>query len=310
MSEKVKFFSKNTLIFSYIYPILFRVAYFFLGGHMKRVNITELEKIEFSEKIIGFSLQSYWKNGSVWNVLHRPRPAQAIIYAAGCSIDYTLDDGARVKVERGEALYIPRGLKYKATFSDVTLGRSTVLINFDLEASGENFNLAETPTLLPQTCVEELEVLYSRMSVSEVSSLEVRGRLLFLLSLWQADALRKNAKRGKRYSAVSRAVEMIERSENYNFPVRALAAACHLSESLFRKRFRECFGISPKDYCLNLRIEKAKRLMSFEGMSVNATCELLDFSSPSYFSRLFKEKTGVSPKKFAQSSSRREDRVF
>ena len=54
-------------------------------------------------------------------------------------------------------------------------------------------------------------------------------------------------------------------------------------------------GVTPKDFCLEKRIEKACALLSSGEVNVSEVSLLLEFSSPSYFSRIFKQKTGFSP---------------
>ena len=74
-----------------------------------------------------------------------------------------------------------------------------------------------------------------------------------------------------------------------------IAAECNMSEVYFRKLFTKHFGISPKQFIIDRRIQKAKQLLS-EGMpSISAVSERCGFSNPYHFCRLFKEHTGVTP---------------
>ena len=50
-------------------------------------------------------------------------------------------------------------------------------------------------------------------------------------------------------------------------------------------------------------IEEAKNLLLSSNASISETAYQLGFEYPQYFSRLFKKKTGVSPKEYIQSNS-------
>ena len=74
-----------------------------------------------------------------------------------------------------------------------------------------------------------------------------------------------------------------------------LAAICNVSEVYFRKTFKKKYGVSPKQYILNLRIAKAKELLSDGMCAVGRVAELCGFSSTYHFSRSFKAITGRVP---------------
>jgi AraC-like DNA-binding protein len=68
-----------------------------------------------------------------------------------------------------------------------------------------------------------------------------------------------------------------------------------VSYAWFRKAFKAYTGIAPNQYLIQLRIEKAKMLLTNHSKSIKEIALSLNFESAFYFSRLFKEKTGVSP---------------
>ncbi|HTF28027.1 MAG TPA: helix-turn-helix transcriptional regulator, partial [Flavitalea sp.] len=67
------------------------------------------------------------------------------------------------------------------------------------------------------------------------------------------------------------------------------------------KAFKNYTGIAPHKYLLQLRIEKAKMLLSGHAISIKEIALRLNFESAFYFSRLFKEKTGVSPELYRKN---------
>jgi len=58
--------------------------------------------------------------------------------------------------------------------------------------------------------------------------------------------------------------------------------------------FKKYYGITPRQYLINKRIEKAKKYLK-AGKSVSDTCYTVGFESINSFSNLFKAKTGMPP---------------
>ena len=79
-----------------------------------------------------------------------------------------------------------------------------------------------------------------------------------------------------------------------------LAEKLCISEPYLRKRFSDTYNISPKQYILERRIEKAKELLLEDKMSVSQIAEETGFSCITVFSRAFKTKVGVSPSEFVR----------
>jgi transcriptional regulator GlxA family with amidase domain len=65
--------------------------------------------------------------------------------------------------------------------------------------------------------------------------------------------------------------------------------------SKFRKVFKQVTGLSPNQYYLNLRLNKAKALLVNTDLSIVEISNLTGFENLFYFSNYFKKKNGVSP---------------
>jgi AraC-like DNA-binding protein len=85
---------------------------------------------------------------------------------------------------------------------------------------------------------------------------------------------------------------------NTNVNIEKLATDLHVGYSYFRQMFRKYTGISPTQYHLSLRIQKAKDLLVSTDQSFKEIANDLGFESYFYFSRVFKDKTGESPLEF------------
>lgn len=65
--------------------------------------------------------------------------------------------------------------------------------------------------------------------------------------------------------------------------------------------FKKYFGITPRQYLINKRIEIAKKKLK-SGVSVSDTCYAVGFGSISSFSNLFRAKTGVAPSVYRRAT--------
>ncbi|MBB3701265.1 helix-turn-helix domain-containing protein [Flammeovirga yaeyamensis] len=67
--------------------------------------------------------------------------------------------------------------------------------------------------------------------------------------------------------------------------------------------FKKYYGLTPNQYLMDKRVEKAKEYIK-KGMSVSDACYEVGFESLSSFSSLFKRKTGISPSEYQKSNFR------
>jgi len=81
-----------------------------------------------------------------------------------------------------------------------------------------------------------------------------------------------------------------------------LAAKSNISEVYFRRLFLRAYGMTPKQYILQLRLRQAHRLLIGNRQTVSSVAESCGFSSVYHFSRAFKEATGLTPTEYAKST--------
>ena len=89
--------------------------------------------------------------------------------------------------------------------------------------------------------------------------------------------------------------EYIESRCREPISVSELAENFGYSVTYFTKKFKRTFGHTPTDYIINLKIERARRLLSGSEITVAEIAAELGFSDASHFSSVFKMKTGLSP---------------
>ncbi len=82
----------------------------------------------------------------------------------------------------------------------------------------------------------------------------------------------------------------------------SMAACSKMSESSFRQRFREFTGTAPVSFLINARLRKAAAMLARGESDVSGTAAACGFPDSNYFSRLFRRKYGMSPRRFRQEA--------
>ncbi len=82
--------------------------------------------------------------------------------------------------------------------------------------------------------------------------------------------------------------------------VEELAKLCNMSYSYFAKTFRELYGQSCKKYIEFVRLCKAEDMLNFTNQDLSYISQETGFSDCSHFIKAFKEKHGVTPRKYRE----------
>ena len=100
---------------------------------------------------------------------------------------------------------------------------------------------------------------------------------------------------------VSKARMLIRDSLEKELTIQQIAKLLGISYSSFRKLFKEYTGLSPATYQQELRLLRAKELLTTTEFSIKQIAYRLQFESPDYFSAKFKAKMGYKPSELRES---------
>ena len=91
----------------------------------------------------------------------------------------------------------------------------------------------------------------------------------------------------------------LEEAENVNLI--DISFRLGFSKSYIKSQFKKKTGCSIIQYFINMKIDKAKKLLSQQKYTVSEISDMLGFGSVYYFSRLFKLHTDMSPTEYIRS---------
>lgn len=108
-----------------------------------------------------------------------------------------------------------------------------------------------------------------------------------------------NRDRGK-VDIINKARLMIREKLESRITIQEIAGQLGMGYSNFRKLFKEFTGISPALYQQELRLQRARELLSSTPTSIKEIAYRLNFDSPDYFSSKFKAKVGCKPSEYRE----------
>lgn len=139
--------------------------------------------------------------------------------------------------------------------------------------------------------IAQEEAAYSQQTLAGI----VNHLIGMMYSLERNIILNKNT---AHVDMINKARLRIRESLESDLTIQKIAEDLGVSYSSFRKLFKEFTGIAPAMYQQDLRLQRAKELLSTTDESIKEIAYRLNFESPDYFSSKFKNQTGLKPSEF------------
>lgn len=118
---------------------------------------------------------------------------------------------------------------------------------------------------------------------------------LHILDLYGEEPVRRQTSRVLDLAAQQRLLDYLRDGLDQDIDLRTLAGIAGMPVAGFRRAFARTFNTTPYQYVLDLRIEKAKTMLSTTTLTITEIGAAAGFSSPSHFATTFKQRVGVTP---------------
>jgi AraC-like DNA-binding protein len=123
---------------------------------------------------------------------------------------------------------------------------------------------------------------------------------LLLLKMHEAAAAPTTRSDATRLTAALRA---IRENPGQNWDVPGIASAAGLSVSQAARSIRKHTGLSPRDYVIRARVERARRLVTESNLTLEQIASTLGYSDVYFFHRQFKAVVGITPGQFRRDAA-------
>lgn len=100
---------------------------------------------------------------------------------------------------------------------------------------------------------------------------------------------------------LTRVLDYIHANLDRNLKLSEIAAIAQIGQYHFLNLFKQSKGVTPHQYILRCRIEKAKSLLRHSELNIADIAVRVGFCDQSHLTRYFKRLTGLTPKQYLQS---------
>ena len=185
-----------------------------------------------------------------------------------------------------------------------------MLVNLEPKLLKMTFSETDTGRdveLIAQWGVQDPQIEYILRALEADLEARLPGGRLFGESLLCALAVRlqrsyavtppRSAKPGNGLprARLNRVIEYIEANLDQEITLTALAQTAGMSTHYFCEMFKQSVHISPHQYVLRRKIERARKLLSDPGVTVLEAAVRSGFSDQSHFTKIFRRIVGVTP---------------
>lgn len=235
---------------------------------------------------------------------------------------YEVTGGRTVALSGGQFLVMPPGLRHRG-LHDVRSPSTICGISFDVRCNQATRNTPfsrqdlrhlsqrfDDPGLHPHPMGRELRRIITRLmeeltglptdSLPPLAGARIRG--LACAALLETAYQLQTSRPAELSVLMDAAVKFLQK--HYVEPIGIAEMVRHLGLSRTRifELFKSATGMTPNDYLLRLRVDKAKELLETNNLSITTIAFDTGFSSSQYFGSVFRKYTGKTPREYRQAT--------
>lgn len=220
-----------------------------------------------------------WSSGCPWHFINFIQEGSCVIKSESMTLE----------MHKGDLYYIPMGLSYKSYWKGPCQARTMGFRIFpDSEEAG--FILQKLP--------KEFVGAHRSIALQGHPDVENLGKFYTLLS--QLVPIMQRESSNDRHTLVNRA-----RKEFCGYYMRAsigkIALVCGVSESTLYHAFQKVEGTTPNTVRHEIVVQEAIRLLTDTNTPIQRISNHLGFSSDTYFRKVIKDHTGLSPRQIRKN---------
>lgn len=294
---------------------------------MKTIDLANLRYSDYSLRHV-IAHMHYWREGSNWIIQEGGRSNTAIQALLSIGADYMDVNTHEIIASAcpGDIVVIPQGIRYEfraysaqesmANISHLPNGNfywdgvkhdmvgETQVANaifMGFEMADENFEPLTVSDRIELIRLKDAAQVCKRMEqIARISGTgfslpaSITAKTYELLTMLSEIVFNKKP-RSSAYRKIEPALQCIANRQIGTITVSELSELCSLSQSGFRKLFRQEMDISPIRYIQERTLNRIVTLLSTSDISITEVAIESGFQDLFYFSRFFRKMTGMSP---------------
>ena len=266
---------------------------------MNIIPINELYCRNYSLNVIN-ALRQDWKAKNSFSCIGSPKRVNILLYLNNIKAEYITPGSQKLYVESGDIVYAPIGCEYKVRFFDGNEDSYTIGINFfSSDNQAVPFIFSRDILIFKKPKNSNYKILFSKTDIASEAAISCPGKMKagmydIVSALSELSRIRKQSK----FDIIMKGIAYLENVSDAELNLKEVSNLCNVSTSYFRRLFKEYANVSPKEYVINNKIEKAKLYIEYENFTVSEIAERLNFTDSAYFSKQFKRKVGMSPSEY------------
>lgn len=203
----------------------------------------------------------------------------SFIFVQRGSLEYNSSDSdKKLHIQKNDVLYIPKKHPYVTKYLENNT--KIQILNFNVANIG-NFSFFNSPMLIKSP---DVVLLFNSITLQNMQSpLFLSSKIYELLYLCE---VQKNLPPNK-YSKIAPAIHELNQFYFKNEKISYYANLCDMSESNFRKVFKEYTGNSPIEYRNLIRIKNVKRFISSKEFTMSEAAYLAGFNNMAFFYEVY-----------------------
>ena len=139
---------------------------------------------------------------------------------------------------------------------------------------------------------------------SEISELFYEAKILEIIAAflsWKSNAVH-NVIDKEDSEALHRLGHYLEQNFSNPTNIQMYARMCNMSKSKLSELFHSIYGCTIVEFIMNYRIDKAKRLLLENDLSIQQIATTVGYSHQSSFTYIFKQHVGCTPREYRRNS--------
>ena len=241
-------------------------------------------------------------NSDIWCINYNKtgRLDYYFLYLISCDFLVENPDGSKM-LHEGEIVVLPPKKWYKIT---PVMGKKIYYLcvhvtGCDVEKIMNEYGITVFPSINKLSTNHNLEARFKRLFDAFAKNDEYRDRELAILTeRIFIEAGRAIKARQEDRVALSKSIRHINEYYSAQIKITDLAKMENMSMTAYNKSFKEQMGMPPTKYIISLRISMAKELLETTTLSIKEISLMCGYTDFNFFSRAFKENTGVSPTEY------------